>query len=217
VSRISSETLFNFTDSYDYLIDNLENGFYCSDTYEKFPIRNKGYTIPMVCFCDIPLSLIKDHFDWYGRYGIGIKRSYARQCGVRPVWYVTSENNIIRYICDDESITNHEKKYLVPYIKRFLGLQYHPIEKVEKRKKFYDEHEWRYIPEKANISFKDEKINRKQRMEIDLNEIEYIIIDTDDDINKILKDLKGISITKKVRFEYLVSKIITSVKIEKDF
>ncbi|MEQ8811092.1 MAG: abortive infection system antitoxin AbiGi family protein, partial [Imperialibacter sp.] len=67
--RISSTTLFNFTDKLDYLIDNLKNGIYCSTIYEKLPARNCGYRVPMACFCDIPLSLISDHFQWYGRYG----------------------------------------------------------------------------------------------------------------------------------------------------
>lgn len=36
MARISSSTLFNFTDSIDHLVDNLKNGFYCHNTYENF-------------------------------------------------------------------------------------------------------------------------------------------------------------------------------------
>lgn len=86
MARISSQTLFNFTDTIEFLIDNLENGFYCHTTFEKLPYGKNGYRVPMACFCDIPLSLIKEHFNWYGRYGIGIKKSYGRELGVKPVW-----------------------------------------------------------------------------------------------------------------------------------
>lgn len=98
MTRISSTTLFNFTDSVDFLIDNLKNGFLCSKTYEKLPFRNNnGYRAPMVSFCEIPLSSIKEHFDWYGRFGIGIKRPYAREKhGINPVWYLTRESKLAK-------------------------------------------------------------------------------------------------------------------------
>ena len=66
MSIISSNTLFKFTHNIDNLLDNLKNGIYCHNTYEKLPFKKNGYRVPMVCFCDIPLNLIKEHFDWYG-------------------------------------------------------------------------------------------------------------------------------------------------------
>ena len=126
MSRISSTTLFNFTDSIDYLIDNLKNGIYCANTYEKLPIVSNGYRVPMASFCDIPLSLIKEHFDWYGRYGIGIKRIYAREKGVKPVWYITKENQFIRLLIRKNELTEYERRYLLPYLK---GVFLEPREK----------------------------------------------------------------------------------------
>ena len=72
-NNLSSTTLFNFTDEFIHLKDALENGFYCGDIYEKLPFgENLGYKVPMVCFCDIPLGMIKHHLSWYGEYSIGI-------------------------------------------------------------------------------------------------------------------------------------------------
>lgn len=225
MSRISSTTLFNFTDSLDYLIDNLKEGFYCSFTYEKLPLRNNGYRAPMACFCDIPLSLIKEHIDWYGRYGIGIKRTYARENGVQPVWYVTSENNLVSSLIKNKVLTDYERKYLLPYLKQFIGYQYSEKDDMEKRKKFYDEHEWRYIPDNSMVEPFFNKIKGSvpastytpPRMALDLSQVEYIIIDKETEFKKMLVELKSISRGRNISFEALISKIITSKQIERDF
>ena len=120
MARISSSTLFNFTDSIDHLVNNLKYGFYCHNTYEKLPLKNNGYRVPMACFCDIPLSLISEHFDWYGRYGIGIKRTYARQNGVKPVWYVTSESNLVKIDVLDSGFSCDQPKFSPPVTQNAL-------------------------------------------------------------------------------------------------
>jgi len=225
MARISSTTLFNFTDNIDYLIDNLENGFYCCNTYEKLPLKNNGYRVPMVCFCDIPLSLIKEHFDWYGKFGIGINRSYARSLGVNPVWYITSENRLINSLINTKKMSEYERKHLLPYLKQFMGFQTYNNDKL-KNKKFYDEREWRYIPDNTLVEpffgIKKELIKKNtnkniERMPIDLEEVEYIIIENGTFFDKILDALKKLSITHSIKYEILVSKLITAKSIEKDF
>jgi len=225
MTRISSSTLFNITDKIDYLIDNLINGIYCSNTYEKLPVQNNGYRVPMACFCDIPLSLIKEHFDWYGRYGIGIKRSYAREHGVKPVWYVTSENNYVRNLIKQKEFSDYERKYILPYLKQFIGYQFYTKENRKKRKKYYDEREWRFIPNNSLVeSFfgikeqKEEKELEKstKRMTLDLNQVEYIIIEKSSDLESMLKNLKVIC-KGSTQYENMVSKIITSRQIDRDF
>ena len=226
MARISSITLFNFTDNMDYLINNLKQGFYCHNTYEKLPLKNNGYRVPMACFCDIPLSMIKEHFDWYGRYGIGIKRTYARQQGVKPVWYVTSESNLVRNLVKTKTLSKYERKYLLPYLKQFLGNQYYQKQQKQKRKKFYDEREWRYIPDNSLVTpyfgLKDQRdkytaLQNGERMKLDLNMVEYIIIKNESDFDRILKELKRICNDKKVRYESMIAKIITAKQIERDF
>ncbi|WP_178123542.1 abortive infection system antitoxin AbiGi family protein [Pseudomonas sp. JG-B] len=41
----------------------------------------------IVCFCDIPLQSMEIHHSKYGRFGVGIDRSYLAQHGCRPVMY----------------------------------------------------------------------------------------------------------------------------------
>ena len=165
MTQISSTTLFNFTDKLDYLIDNLKNGFYAQTTYEKLPLKNNGYTVPMVCFCDIPLGMIKNHLDWYGKFGIGIKRSYARSHNVNPVWYVHSDNSFVKRLVKSKDISDHDKKHLLPYLKQFLG--YQKFKGEDKRKKFYDEREWRYVPSDVTVELHLGK--RKSDVEKSLN------------------------------------------------
>lgn len=105
------------------MLDNLKNGIYCHNTFEKLPFKKNGYRLPMVCFCDIPLSLIKEHFDWYGKYGIGIKRQYARKVGVKPVWYITRENPLVENLVRLNNLSDQERNHLLPYLKQHFGLQ----------------------------------------------------------------------------------------------
>jgi hypothetical protein len=227
MARISSMTLFNFTDNLEYLVNNLESGFYCHNTYEKLPYGKNGYRVSMACFCDIPLSLIKEHFDWYGRYGIGIKKSYARDLGVKPVWYITSENELVRNIVKkSKEQIEYERKHLIPYLKQYMGNQYFDKIKAEKRKKFYDEREWRYLPDSSSTEiFFGEKANRSKpvakqnghRMKLDLSQVEYIIIEKEADIEFMLGKLKELAKNNKIKYESLVSKLITSKQIEQDF
>ncbi len=226
MARISSQTLFNFTDTIEFLIDNLENGFYCHTTFEKLPYGKNGYRVPMACFCDIPLSLIKEHFNWYGRYGIGIKKSYGRELGVKPVWYITSESELVRSFVKSKALADHERKHLLPFMKQYLGNQYFAKMGEEKRKKFYDEREWRYIPKGSSVeTFFGEceiremsiAVQTNQRMKLDLSQIEYIIIEKDSDFELMLDKLKQLSVDRDIRYETLISKLITSRQIEQDF
>ena len=113
---------------------------------------------------------------------------------------------------------------MLPYLKQFMGYQKNK-EDIEKRKKFYDEREWRYIPDNSlveplfGISRKSVSPASKKifRMELDLNTVEYIIIENEKDFERMLEELKIISEKGKIRYETLVSKIMTSKQIERDF
>lgn len=224
MSILSSTTLFNFTDKFEYLKDNLLNGFYATTTYEKLPKRNNGYSVPMVCFCDIPLSMIKDHLNWYGNYGVGIKRSYARDHGVTPVFYMHSNSTLLNLILNKKK-HNDVVLRMFPLIKQFLGKQ--NLNGVNKRKKFYNEREWRYIPPDINVEVhlsinqtRAKQIMNKAlyRMKIDYSAIEYIIVDSAKDIKLLLKVFDTIiSKNKRVNREILISKILTVSQIRRDF
>ncbi len=99
--NISSSVLFHFTNCIDHLKSILRDGFYphyCLE-YTLDPRDLKAATngmpparaIPMVCFCDLPLSLISKHLKEYGCFGIGLSKSWGTQNGLAPVIYTHSK------------------------------------------------------------------------------------------------------------------------------
>jgi len=167
--------------------------------------------------------MIKDHLNWYGKFGIGIKRSYAREHGVTPVFYLHSDNPHLGPLLNEKNHNNLVKN-LFPLMKQFLGFQEYKGK--PRKKKFYDEHEWRYIPPDPiltlHLNESSKKIDRnlnKQilRMPLDYDSIEYIIIENADYIDDLLGVFSLIKKRNNVNRDLLISKILTATQINKDF
>lgn len=230
--NLSSTTLFNFTDTFEHLVSNLKNGFYCGEIYEKLPVKNTvlGYRVPMVCFCDIPLGQIKEHLGWYGNFAIGIKRDYARTHGINPVWYLHNDNLILKKLYNSKDHIELRESPILPYIKQFMGFQ-KISNGTEKMKKFYDEREWRYLPQedkyRAQLILKGTHKNNEALVEstknatfmpLKLDTIEYIIVNNEENkilLYDVLKDLSDND--DSVSYEKLISSILTRNQIRKDF
>lgn len=94
---ISSTTLFHYTKSVDALTGILENGFWvkhCTEYRYAGKMRQK-IDIPMVSFCDIPISLINNHIKTYspkGVFAIGMDRSWGEEKEINPVIYVSPKS-----------------------------------------------------------------------------------------------------------------------------
>jgi hypothetical protein len=54
----------------------LRDGIKPRYVFERLPYKEYHYIVPVKCFCDIPLGKIKSHLEWFGNYGLGIKRSF---------------------------------------------------------------------------------------------------------------------------------------------
>ena len=80
---ISSNNLFHFYPEFQYLKQAINEGLWPRYFIEK-KWSAKDIAIPMFCFCDIPLSQIKDHIDEYGHYGIGVTKDFARDNKITP-------------------------------------------------------------------------------------------------------------------------------------
>jgi hypothetical protein len=113
----------------------------------------------MVCFCDIPLSQIRNHARDYGLFAIGLSKSWARKKGITPVLYVPNDSQteislitlfqrLQPLLAPQRNQTNllaEEIIYLSLFVKRYEGWLERPG--VPKRKvRFYDEREWRFVP-----------------------------------------------------------------------
>src|SRR5688572_23249447 len=90
---ISANTLFHFTNSIDNLLNILRNEFrprFCLENYNLLRLRVPAevgfeFAVPMVCFCDLPLSQTGAHLSVYGDYGIGMTKVWGQRKGITPV------------------------------------------------------------------------------------------------------------------------------------
>lgn len=244
---ISANTLFHFTHEYDTLIKILQSKFYPRLCLEKrlwYPGDDK-VAIPMVCFCDIPLSNIADHTEKYGKYAIGIKKTWAVEQGVTPILYVHEKSCFIEQGLsaltwsldsagkDDNIVLERLTQVMSMF---FMMKPYEGEQTINGRKKkvrFYDEREWRYIPpiggEKLNCL--SETVFRNRRIREELNSyneqygvtfnpdvINYIIVEKEDQIVPLMHELYSIKGDFSHRsVELLTSRILSMDRISEDF
>lgn len=169
---LSSATLFHFTRSLDTLKNILDRGLrpsYSSEDLKIFGVMECP-GIPMVSFCDIPLSQTRKHVDDYGRYAIGLDKKWGMTKNISPVHYIYEGSICARVISEvydslppgsfykDCSCMKFNTRtaiffYGKPYRgslrrKNAFGQMLDKGEVI-----FYDEREWRYVP------FADQTLN----------------------------------------------------------
>lgn len=114
MNPINASSLLHFTNSMDAIKGILENGFrfsYCCEKvsatinmnelypeganfFRSSPKANHHIAIPMICFCDIPLTRAKLHSDTYGKFIVGVDKDMAITVfgdNINPVMYRTSQ------------------------------------------------------------------------------------------------------------------------------
>lgn len=195
-TQISTSSLFHYTYSYDKLLSILKEGFKPKYSLEKlsilktddllssfaetFGLRKEPeeitdeLAIAMVCFCDIPLNLVGNHINIYGKYAIGLTKTWGIKNAISPVFYIADSETrfffeaLIR-ITHRIRPTIHEKvsgpttddlplfaeinnlisanQNLIMFVKPYQGkYERTSIGFSEKNYRFYDEREWRYRP-----------------------------------------------------------------------
>jgi len=244
---ISSDSIFHFTKSKGLLFGILANEFQPNFCFERCVLKNrvlKG-AYPMVCFCDIPLSQVKEHMgEYYGDYGIGMSKSWAERKGLNPVLYVKKTSHLAAHIkalvdisrSTEELKTTMQKTLIsiLRYVKPFEG-NYLRGEKIPDKIKFYDERELRYVPPPeltnnrhlflSEKQYNDLKTRNKYnskvkqlKLSFEPDDIRYIIIKNDDEILSMVDELQKI----KKKYSYgavqkLLTRIITTEQIKRDF
>ena len=129
-----------------------------------------GY--PMVCFCDIPISRLSEHTTFYGEYGLGLTKEWGLKNGLEPVIYSTRAGIATRvFECldklTDADIGEHGDEVLriwndlLPRIKPLNGKMVIGGEFVDKE--FYQENEWRYVPDAFHMAFEDKDEFERKR------------------------------------------------------
>jgi hypothetical protein len=194
----------------------LINEFYprfCLETLAFHPTSpDREVAIPLVSFCDIPLSQIKNHAKLYGSYAIGLSKEWGLRQGITPVSYTHRLSPLPEavYLMVEEIRTLTAKKdfwernlYTASvYLKPYEGKLWRRDKYVDGIR-FYDEREWRYVPtfdqtlaagfdtspvlRKAdflNQNLVDEGNKKLQRCKLSFepNDIKYLIVKTEGEL-----------------------------------
>lgn len=161
IKSLSSNTLFHFTDSIENLYSILINDFYprySLEFYSLFFPKSREKAIPMVSFCDIPLSQVINHSRIYGSYALGMTKKWGLKNEISPAIYVYKNSRIsLAYQKIEDAILFDEKteislegrmavNEIYRYLKPYEGRLWRHGKLQRLRVRFYDEREWRYIP-----------------------------------------------------------------------
>lgn len=257
--HLSANTLFHFTSNMDNIINILSNYFsprYCMENYKVLGGNELQIAIPMVCFCDIPLAQIKNHIQHYGGYAIGLSKEWGISKGINPVIYSNRESlstSAFRRLIDKVYGLNSKKtelkdelsevrrliEQIVFYIKPYEGQAWDNENFNGEYTRFYDEREWRYIPDynllkDKNInSWLEKKLFLKEdirnesnieitevlRLDFKPEDIKYIIVNSEDEILKLCDEIDKITGDNYTgnQIKVLKTRIISKEQILSDF
>lgn len=171
MTQFRTSSLFHYT-SFNTLKKILEEGIfpnYCREDLSHDEITRWNFIlgIPMVSFCDIPLTRTNDFRSRYGNHAIGLNKQWGIKKGINPVFYVHNIH-ILHFLHDVRLSTEgtgfkHNGSWyqyrtpfsrpvniqgqhtinqnLYGYVKKYTGKN----PKTGKDQCNYEENEWRYI------------------------------------------------------------------------
>ena len=202
-------------------------------------------TVPMVCFCDISLGQISNHIDDYGNYGIGMSKEWGIEKNLNPIVYLNADSRLSSSLSDivnsiyeslEENCTEHIKVIsdeflnVCKFLKQYSGIN----PKNGRQKRFYDEKEWRFVPEMTfdestkfsmtvdefRNSVRLQEVNEKLKdyvIVFDINDVKYIFLEKESDIHALISLLKKSSRFDGSQLELLTTRMITTQQIKEDF
>lgn len=172
LSKISANSLFHFTERFENLISILEHTFYpryCLEdiaTLEDDLTRSMPrFAIPVVCFCDIPLSQVQDHSKTYGNYAIGLTKEWGKRNNLNPIFYAEPNSLISKTLRRTADILNRDELQdsiqktelrnnhttTAVFLKPYKGRLFRNGAYLQDQVTFYNEREWRHAPPIENL------------------------------------------------------------------
>ncbi len=266
--NISANSLFHFTRKRENLINIIKNGFFPSycienidfDLYKKIDgFISTDIAFPMVCFCDIPLAQIQMHVHNFGGYAIGLTKEWGEQNGINPVMYELPDSNPIKIIKDclmdsipyaiEENCEENEEKrrlneignrliFFLKYLKPYKGRKWNGEGFYGEEIRFYNEKEWRYIPDYYKMREKDiqpflkpqqyldgnvknqfnSKIQNAFKLLFTYTDIKYIIVQKEDEVQEIIRDIEFVKEDfNSSEIKLLLTKILSLDRLKEDF
>jgi hypothetical protein len=221
---VSANTLFHFTRERDSLLSILQGAFipnYCMEDLTSVLSNGPIYDVfvPMVCFCDIPLSQINDHLTNYGSYGIGLKKSWGIKKGISPVLYVAPHSRtaqLVRRVVKEaghdrfkSSSIRQDLLDFYKYVKAYEGMELprgvEPEKGISKKvtRTYYNEREWRYSPLRLKayaaafgnaheVTNQNNRLKAEERLAFQAGDVKYIIVAKENEISKTIRLIEGL-------------------------
>lgn len=241
---LSPSTLFHFTKR-RFLMGILRDNFKLKYCLERIVDNGSPveYAIPMVSFCDIKLSEIKEHIEKYGYYGIGLSKSWAIEKGLNPVIYLNSSSKFStgiigtsRKIINSSEFSSEDRINIANFIQYAKTYEGDLVRKGIKipNYRFADEREWRYVPHQVedvrpwlNKSQYDTKRKKadannsliNQRLYFNANDILYLIVKKETEIRETINHIRAVKSKNydNVEVDRLTTRIISCERIFSDF
>lgn len=193
---------------------------YCTETIEVNAGKAARLAIPMISFCDIPLSQVKEHIGKYGPYGIGMTKEWATRMKLCPVQYIAKDSFFATSLAltinesipggkskDQTEMSELERSVIdfLRYTKNYEG----PLKRKDKtieNYRYYDEREWRYVPQYTTSfpMFKSltatgqdaakkalDKMITGHKLHFEPSDIKYIIVKSDGEISEFIDTIKS--------------------------
>lgn len=234
-----TSSLFHYT-TYNGLKSILKQGIipnYCKEDFSTDK-NNLVVGIPMVSFCDIPLTRTDEFTKRYGNHAIGLSKEWALKNQINPILYINNEEIItsLKFYKEYKSSLNANLN-LFGFSKKYMG------EHNKKGQCNYEENEWRYIlKEEDGITWKwgeteystwrgseDKKPEpdtflKARTLKFGIDDISYIIVEFEkqglrivDYISKLPSLRETDSVLGDEDKKLLYSKIISIERIRTDF
>lgn len=241
---LSTSCLIHLTKSMTALKGIIKEGFRPKYCFEEIHFRGgkKWYGgVPMVSFCDIPLSEIRRHIGKYGHYGIGLSKGWARRHGLNPILYIDKDSTLGADIRESSELILKGKMVMRPLpiiesavadilrnMKNYEGELKRRNKKPIKNYRYSDEREWRYVPAKEGIprvinpsiyeglKQKANELLSDLRLGFEVQDIDYILLRYEKEVDSLLKALMKLGYDTNT-VNHLAAKVITTRKIKHDF
>jgi Putative abortive phage resistance protein AbiGi, antitoxin len=245
---VSANSVIHYTQTLENLKGILTSGFklkYCSEEV-NLNEEGKGVKcgIAMVSFCDIPLSEITGHVGSYGYYGVGLSKNWAKKNKLNPVVYIQKGSSLGVSLLDQSDLLIKGKVkevqdiiphfwQIIGYLKNYDGDLIRGDQKLLNYK-FYNEREWRYVPNKEDLNgnnfycvdkeFYEDKEAYNKRLEniflkFSASDISYLLVKKEEEIIELVKHLRTVysESCSAVQLEILMTRIMAVENIISDF
>lgn len=200
--RSRTTSLFHFTKSLENLQFILKEGFrphYCLESYSWMSSKIVFSAIPLVSFCDIPLSRIEQHTTDYKNYGIALKREWGISKRLNPIVYIPENSTFCRVLLETLNSPSRRNPFALTQRNHILShTKPMSVMRGDKKIDFYKECEWRYVPlisdpnkqfltekdfkNQENLEKANEDLRIKYMLNFEFSDIKHLIVNSMTDI-----------------------------------